>query len=181
MATEESAAFERLTVLCLKLGPAVTLLMSKKFKFPEAVAEDALQNVFVKLAVRLRRGQGLEVLEAGDEADFLRYLARAVFHECLSHARFLSAQHRKEAALLDLIQPEPAALDSVIDAESVSRLHSAISELGPPYGEIFSLLIEEGLSLAEIARRLDISAGSIYTQFQRGIARLREILARGEP
>lgn|GEM_PF-4801427 len=162
----------QITAAFRDLGPRVALLLMHRYRL---TYEDAVDVVHDVLSSLLSRSRDLPF----DDPDHLRnYIIRAAHSRAIDVAR-RELRHRKhEDVLMSALAPagEPSALDRVIVDEQRKRLREAIASLNEPYHSIFTALLYDELSLADIARKLGISAGSIYTQYARGVERLRSLL-----
>lgn len=171
---EMQEAMERFTKEFVAIMPPLLLVLIRRFQVPKEVAEDAVQSAYVKLAGKIQtEGRGSL---PGSPEELGRYVYVVASRHCMDHFRLVSMERRREHALIQAIsQVERIDAESVTDDE-IRRLRSAVAGLGEPYGPIFMMLIEEGASLADIARKLGIKSGSIYSQYQRGIELLRKAL-----
>jgi len=149
---------------------ALTVLLRGKYRFTKQVAEDVLQDTIADL---LARSSELPT----DDAHLKHYLLAALKTHAIDEVRS-SQRHRRVVTPL-YYAVSISAEDTLITSEQVQRLHACIAQLPSPYREVFTLQVNEHLSLAEIARRLNRSLGTIYPQYQRGLALLRRLM-RGE-
>jgi RNA polymerase sigma factor (sigma-70 family) len=159
------------------LRARLILLLMRRLGAPRDVAEDVVQDVLLRIVERKGKTQAGKPLDPKDASELLRYCVTASVNEYIDRMRHQSVRRGKEAALIHALDVHPDAEAAIITQQHVLALRRALAQLEPPYEEIFKLLVEEELSLAEIARRLHRSPGSIYTQFSRGIQRLRSLLA----
>src|SRR5262245_45847250 len=128
-------------------------------------AEDAVQEVFVGL-MRARKTLGqIENLQAY----LFAALRRAV-------ARF--AEARKEAAFVKFHEAgEPAAPTPLeILSEQTVRLERALMSLPNEQRELIALKIDGGLTFAEIAHLLGISANTAASRYRYALEKLRASL-----
>lgn len=146
---------------------ALTVLLRGKYQFTKQVAEDILQDTIADL---LARGNELPT----DDGHLKHYLLAALKTHAIDEVRSSQRRRRLETPLFHAASV--SAEETLITSEQVQRLHACIARLPTPYREIFTLQVNEHLSLAEIARRLKRSLGSIYTQYQRGLALLRRCI-----
>jgi RNA polymerase sigma factor (sigma-70 family) len=75
--------------------------------------------------------------------------------------------------------PEGAGTDPTATAVDRIDLHRALSLLPARQRAAVVLRCWEDLSIAEVARVLDCSEGSVKSQTSRGLARLRDLLSAG--
>ncbi len=122
-------------------------------------AEDAVQDVFLKLYAQPRPPEG----------EHLRgWLIRATVNRCKDHLR--SAYLRRRAPL--------EAADRVLVApdETARSVFEAVTALPPRYREVVILYYYAGYSTAEIGKLLHRSASTVQTQLMRARATLKERL-----
>jgi RNA polymerase sigma factor (sigma-70 family) len=141
-----------------------------------AHAEDALQNVFLKLLHnREKRGQEAVLSRFGTRSEFRNYVLRAALNEYRDEYRRMLLPKQKEAVLLESIESRFTHPDHDFTTKDVDALYRAISRLKKSYRMIFELLLREEIPLAEIARRIRRKPSSIYTQYGRGLRLLRKL------
>lgn len=155
--------------------PKVILILSRRLGVEIPVAEDALQEVFMRLLVFLAEGRMGDLVSEGEE-HFQNYLLKAAANKCRDRSKHLSREEQNEWALLTaLAETSDPEIQLVIQQEH-QLLDEALQEIGDPYRRIFESILQQELTLAETARELQIKPGSIYTQFQRGLEKLRQKL-----
>ena len=154
------------------LAPRVALLLMRRYGLTMDDALDAVQNVFTSLLAQEQR------FESYEPAHLRNYIIRAAHSRALDATRRELRFRKHEDVLLSalLLDTGPTIETRMVDDERRRALREGIGTLGEPYASIFKLLIYEELSLAEIAERLNISLGSIYTQYSRGVEKLRSML-----
>jgi RNA polymerase sigma-70 factor (ECF subfamily) len=86
-----------------------------------------------------------------------------------------------------VLQREPGAsaiehseLRSVIRAETSRELITAVDTLPTRQREVLYLVFYQDLSIAAAAEVMGVSVGSARTHYERGKARLRELLEKGD-
>jgi RNA polymerase sigma-70 factor (ECF subfamily) len=130
-------------------------------------AEDALQEVFLGVMRRRRRG-GIRNPRA--------YLWRAAHMQALQVLRRRRRRDRECAAAeltwIDASQAEDPDLALDIDR--------AIRRLPPEQREVIALRIGEGLTFREVAEVLGIPLNTASSRYRRALARLRESLEEGD-
>lgn len=158
------------------LCPRLVLFLSYRYQISSELAYDIIHDVFTRLLAGSTPELLGELLAEGNEQRLERYLLAGVANRYVDEIR--RARRLKETALLRTILTEhsPSIEAQLATEEEAARLREALGRLPEPYRRIFRLFLTEELSLAEIAERLNTPLGSIYTQFRRGIARLRTIL-----
>lgn len=128
----------------------------------ESDADDLVQETWLAALVRgPRRG--------GEER---AWLGRVLRNKATSHARTRGARsHREEANA----RPEqlPSTSELASRADMSRRLVELVLELPPDLQRITLARYFEGLSSAEIARRLNRPAASVRSQLKRGLDQLR--------
>jgi RNA polymerase sigma-70 factor (sigma-E family) len=127
-------------------------------------AEDVVQDVFARLQARDRH------LARRDDGG-LAYARQAVVNGCRSVLRHRATVYRV-SAVLDGPGVQDSAEGQALPAEDRRRVLAALSELPRRRREVLVLRYYLGLSEAEIARTLGISAGSVKSSAARGLAAL---------
>ncbi len=128
------------------------------------VAEDLVQDAFMKAWVHLENGEEIE--------NFTSYIYRTVHNVCLSFLR-----DRMETVGAHEI-PDVAEEDidtSMRDA----RIWRCIDQLPEKCREIFLMSKRDGLSNQEIAEELGISIKTVKNQITKAFKNLRESLSGG--
>ena len=126
-----------------------------------ADAEDAVQNVFVKLARRPRSLASIGDLEA--------YLHVAVRHEAL---RILKRRPRPAAeAGLALL-----AARNGLPGDEVARVNAALRELPAEQREVVILHLYDGLTFRRIGEILEVSPDTAASRYRYAREKLREAL-----
>jgi RNA polymerase sigma factor (sigma-70 family) len=160
-----------------ELAPRLALLLMNRYRLSRDEAADLVQNVFLSLLDRSAR----DALPSYEPEHLRNYIIRAAHSRAIDAMR-REARHRKyEDVLLSTLTFFATGTDAeerVIQDQQRQMLREAIDNVGEPYRAIFKLLIYEELSLASIARRLDVSLGSIYTQYARGVEKLRSLVEK---
>ena len=136
-------------------------------------AEDVMQQAYVNAYTHLRQFNG--------EARFGTWLTRIAIHEALSRVR---RRGRYEPFDDDLTNVEPfLSLDSrqnperqAFSGELRELIEWAIDGLPDGAREVFVLREIEGLSTAETAEALEVSADVVKTRLSRARAALRRVL-----
>lgn len=141
---------------------------------PEADAEDAVQESFLKAFAALSRFR--------DGAPLRPWLLRIVTNEARNRRR--SAGRRQGLALRaaareppDGAEPEPGPEAAVIAAEARGELMAALKTLRDDDREVLGARFLLDLSEAETAETLGIPRGTVKSRTSRALARLREALA----
>lgn len=159
-------AFER------DAAPRLILILVQRFGISLQTAEDLVHDALVKVLDAPEIHSRL----TNRSPDFDRYVSRAAMNRAVDAFRRLRVQR---AALLYSDATEgvaPEALSRLLSEETSTVVRGAVAKLREPYRSIFKLQLDSELSLAEIADALTLSRKGIYTQYNRGLARLRQIL-----
>jgi RNA polymerase sigma-70 factor (sigma-E family) len=133
-----------------------------------AAGEDVVQDVFVRLHQRWDSLAG--------QRDPLPYLRTAVVNGCRSAFRRRASLLRRQAAAAADPPPPLTAEESVLLSEDRRRLLAALAALPRRRREVLVLRYYAGLSEAEIASTLGISAGTVKSTAARGLDALARIL-----
>jgi RNA polymerase sigma-70 factor (sigma-E family) len=130
-----------------------------------ALAEDLVQDAFVRLAGRLAHLR--------DEGAFEAYLRRTVVNLARSHWRRLGV----ERAHLERAARAPRAQASHPDPDDRDALWHALGGLPPRQRAALVLRFYEDLSERQIAEILRCRPGTVKSLVSRGLARLRTQIA----
>jgi len=155
-----SGSATALEELVRRFYPALQAYLSKILGPHEA--DDALQDVFIKMAQGLDRYQ--------DQDRFGGWL----FRIAVNRARDLLRQRASRAPVL----PEPVGEPLLTQATDSDLLASAVQELPPQLAEPLLLTYQEDLSQAEIADILGISVAAVKMRVYRAIRQLRALLKK---
>jgi RNA polymerase sigma-70 factor (ECF subfamily) len=126
-----------------------------------ALAEDLLQEVFIKLATKATR--------LADDTNLRAWLFTVARNSVISHMRWRAAQSRNLEALgagqleASSLSPQHAAEF----AETHARLETALAALAPKYREVLLLVAVEGLSPAEAASVMGIKGDALRQRLAR--------------
>jgi RNA polymerase sigma-70 factor (sigma-E family) len=141
-------------------------------------AEDVVQDVYASLHRRSRAQERAQTVEAP-----LPYVRAAVLNGCRSVLRRRGIAHRvglaHRASLTDETTMRASAESEVILSEDRRQVLSALARLPRRRREVLVLRYYLGLSEAEIAAVLGISAGTVKSTAARALAALARDL--GEP
>jgi len=132
------------------------------------VAEDLLQDVFVKVFTHLR--------EARDPETFPAWVFRIALNTCYSYLRQKKAQAGRDVSLNDL---EGRIVDDgpdKVESDLKGPLETAIRALPAGLRSIFVLHDVQGYKHEEIARLIKCSVGTSKSQLFKARMRLRAVL-----
>ena len=128
----------------------------------DAEAEDLVQDVFVRL---------METDNAPAEDKIEAYLMTTVRHRALNAVRHKTIWQRiKNLLPVDdtVIQPFEQA------SQRMATVKSCADTLDEPHRTIFRLRFDEDLTVADIARRMDMNANTCYKYLRQAIERIRQ-------
>jgi len=141
----------------------------------QEAAEDVLQDVFVAIWEKAPlydsvRGKPLTwavTLTRYKAIDRLRSLQRkGLLHDRIEQESKIFEEHTGKTSLDE------------VDASEKSRIvRAAILELSPSQRQAIDLAFFDGLTQAEIARKLQEPLGTVKARIRRGMMKLREIIA----
>lgn len=131
-----------------------------------AAAEDAVQQVFAKLAGRRRFPWPVD-------SDGL-YLRRAVRNECY---RILNRRRRAPVGL-DGSPILAAASNGPADREKQAMIERALRRLPPEQREVIHMKIYEQLTFRQIAGQIGVSINTVAGRYRYGLEKLRRLLTR---
>lgn len=128
------------------------------------IAEDLVQDSFLKAWLVLEEGQEIENLKS--------YMYSCVRNECISFLR----QKRENIGVESIPEVDEEIVDT---SERDAALWRAIDALPDRCRDVFLLSKRDGLSQEEIAAELGISVKTVKNQMTKAFSRLREVLAKG--
>lgn len=140
-------------------------------------AEDATQEIFLDVWKSAARYDP----SAGSEMTFLMTIAR---RRLIDRTRRMSRRLPTEVItesdeLTDQDQVSPEAFAETND--EVARARAALAELRPEQRRVLELTLGEGKTHLEISDSLGMPLGTVKSHARRGLIRLRELLAEGDP
>jgi RNA polymerase sigma-70 factor (ECF subfamily) len=165
IAQSDEAAF---TEIFHHFSPRIWLFVVKKAK-SESIAEEIVQEVFLKLWVKKEMATGID-----DLASFLYTMAANKLYD---HFKKVAGDSRKLENLW--LQVQQAAITNPIEEamdlrESMHIINQAIEQLPPQRKKIYQLNRIEGLSYEEIAQKLNISKSTVSNQLVEANKFIRE-------
>lgn len=131
-------------------------------------AKDLVQEVMMSLWRRRHE------LPSFKEGEFVRYLFTAIKYRVISHYAF-SAAEIKNAALFEVLDSEEH-INMLETKELNARIESAVSQLPARMQQVFRMSREDDLSIADIARKLNVSEQTVKNQLTEALRRLRNSL-----
>lgn len=150
------------------------------------------QRLYVKACARVDRNEAKDIVQevmttlwrrrndvfTFEDGEIGRYLFTAVKYRVISHYAYgAGAAVIPNADVFELPAVEAAAASSSLEAKEFSEfIETEIRALPPRMQEIFRLSREEELSIADIARRLNLSEQTVKNQLTEALRRLREAL-----
>ena len=138
--------------------------LAKTLLYNDEEAEDAVQNVFVRLIER-------DIPPAGDRAK--AYLMTAVRNGCINRIKqkTLTEQFRKLYSM-DMESDWQHAEQRMAMLENICDY--ADNNLHEPHRTIFQLRFEEGLKLKDIASRLDMNLKTVFKYLGQSIQSIQK-------
>jgi len=135
--------------------------------------DDVVQDVFVDALRNLHGFDG--------RSSILTWLTRLTINRCRAHQRkqwlrlgFLRRRRDELYATCSASAPDPT--DSSSTAETIHQVHSAIRQLPQRDREVIVLRYLEELSIAEIAKTLNLSRSTTDVRLTRARQRLEKVL-----
>jgi RNA polymerase sigma-70 factor (ECF subfamily) len=137
-------------------------------------AEDVLQETFIKTYVNLN--------DYDPRRPFAPWIYRIAHNEAVSHLRRNGARPRtidgEDGALILARMTDGIDWDERIATADAARLmHVALGKLAPRYRDVLVLRYLEEKSYDEISDILELPPGTVATLINRGVKKLRAILA----
>jgi len=131
-------------------------------------AKDLVQEVMLSL---WRRRKEIPVFKEGE---FAKYLHAAIKYRVISHYAFSTAEIKK-ISLFDILDSQEFN-DRLEAKELTANIAAAVSLLPARMQQIFRMSREEDLSIAEIARQLNLSEQTVKNQLTEALRRMRSYL-----
>jgi RNA polymerase sigma-70 factor (family 1) len=125
----------------------------------EAIAEEIVQEVFLKLWVKKETAADIENMES--------FLYTMAVNKTYDHFRKVSGDSKKLEGFWRQVQQSPVSnsVEEIIDfRESMEIVNQAIEQLPPQRKKIYQMNRLEGLSYDEIAQQLNISKSTVSNQ-----------------
>lgn len=133
-------------------------------------AEDAVQDVFVKMWQKKESIDGLENIKS--------YLFRATKNKCIEYLRKLKLDQKLSEENARRIEVS-SSINTDDEADKYllkEKLFKSIRQLPPKCRNVFTLSKINGLTYNEIAEELDISSKTVENQMGRALRLLREMM-----
>lgn len=129
-------------------------------------SEDLAQEAFLKLLEAAPRYQ--------PTASFRTYFYRILTHLCIDRTR--KRQSVNIVDIPDVLDPSPSAVENLMEIERRAQVRSALDTLPPHQKAAVILRHYEGLSYAEIAQVLGVTAKAVERLISRARASLQHCL-----
>ena len=136
-----------------------------RYAADEALAEDILQEGFVKIFQHLKRYQ--------DHGSFEGWMRRIMVNTAIDQLRRRKRQHVELELNETLVD---AQVEGALDQLEATFLLDLIQQLPDGYRLVFNLYAIEGYSHAEIAQQLRISEGTSRSQYTRARTQLQRLI-----
>ncbi len=128
----------------------------------EAEAEDLVQDVFVRL-------METDIAPAEDKVE--AYLMTTVRHRAMNAIRHQTIWQRVK----NLLPVDDAVMQPFEQAsQRMATVRSSADTLDEPHRTIFRLRFDDDLTVADIARRMDMNANTCYKYLRQAIERIRQ-------
>jgi RNA polymerase sigma-70 factor, ECF subfamily len=137
--------------------------------------------------------QTMEAFEYEGERAFRVYLYRAALHKIYGKSRYYAAQRRAPERETELASSAltPEILEAyrsisspshhLMRAEEIERVRQAFDQLAPEEREVLSMKRLLGLSVEEIADKLDIDREKVRWRLGQALAKLARLIGRTVP
>ena len=168
--------------LFAKYRPRLAVLIRYKLSEPlrqRVEVDDILQDVF------LDASKDIESFVYRSPGSFMKWLSSIADHVIVDEARSQARQKRHAAEMVPFRSasnpggPEPADSTTpsriLMQKESADRLLARLDALPPDYRDVILMAKVEGLSSAEIAKRLGRSREAVAVLLHRALQRLRAL------
>lgn len=147
---------------------SVAFLLTKS----EAMAEDVVQDIFLKIWHKRTELTGLERLD-----NYLFVLARNHIFSEFKKLRIRKEHVERLKAYFNNREDTPE--DRLLQKEANVLLARAVSGLAVQQQQVYRLSREQGFSYEEIAAKLGISVHTVRNHMSRALRHIREALQRG--
>lgn len=128
------------------------------------ISRDIVNDVFVSLLDR-----------SATVVPTFAYLAAAVRNRSLNYLRDCDIRRRVVSLYFSEIDDYDA--EQWPDEATVARIYDVIArELTPQYRRVMELRFSEGLTFAEVARRMDVSENTVYKRLRHALMIIRKNL-----
>lgn len=152
--------------------PRLHLFIAPFTRHSPALANDILQEVFIRLWTKREDLAGIQVLEY--------YLQRMAKNRLLDEVRLRNIQLRHEGAFAALQSDRPSATEDVLQLKEYHRLaQEAIRRLPERRRYLFGLSMLEGYSPEEISGMTGLSKEVVKKQLFKARRFIREQLEKG--
>lgn len=144
----------------------------RRLGVPEALVDDATQDVFVVVHRRLAEFAGRSSTKT--------WLFSIAHHVCLGYLR--SARRRPTEALPELLADTGnlSPLAASVLKEDLRRLYALLDQLDDERRTVFVMVELEELSVPEISEALRVNANTIYTRLRAARQQFNEAIKRQE-
>ncbi len=137
----------------------------------DVLAEEAVQEIFLKIWLMEGRLKGIDHLDA-----YLKALSR---NHCLNVIRRQALETRMAATMaVDYEDAHNETEETVLLRDARALLDEAIAALPEQQQQVYRLCQQEGLKYEEAAARLGISVNTVKTHLKRAMASLRTKMER---
>jgi RNA polymerase sigma-70 factor (ECF subfamily) len=137
-------------------------------RWDRSAAEDVLQTAYLKIVEGRAR--------FGDQSEFRAFLFGVIRHTAGEERRRRFVRRTVSLGLATNHVTQLDAADRIERAESTTRLVEALRALPARQREVLHLVFYNDLTIAEAARVMRVSLGSARVHYERGKARLRQLL-----
>ncbi len=153
-----------------KMYAAQTFALSFKYLCNKELAEDAVQNLFMKIWLnreKLEEGRPINyflfTVLKNDLLNILRDSKSNIFvlDDCLEMLNYLDGEDTDAQEF---------------DQEQVEMMHSAVEQLSPQRKKIFSMKISGKYSNQEIAEKLNLSINTIKFQYSQSLKQIKKLV-----
>jgi len=111
--------------------------------------------------------------------NFAAWLYGIAHNKAISHLRKKGRLDRHEGTLPEAVEDRPAEADDPVGvAEDAQLVHGCLHRLPLAQREALSLFYLDDLSLAEIARILDVPQGTVQSRLHYGRTKMKDLLLK---
>ncbi len=124
----------------------------------------------------LRIHQGFAEFRGQTVPELIGWVRRVAYHAAIDRKRQAGLPGQAGGDRLQDVAGGEAPPEVIEKAEEVIRLAAALEQLSEPRREIIHARLFEGLSYADISRRLGRTEGALRVLFNRALGQLRQIM-----
>jgi RNA polymerase sigma-70 factor (ECF subfamily) len=103
------------------------------------------------------------------------------YRDCMPKTKCSLADQKKRFPLEEIIGPPTESVEpeeAMIQKEQAGQVRKALDRIRPEFRNVIQAVYFNGERPVDYARRADVALGTVYTQLNRGLERLRQAVVR---